>query len=134
MSNWNPEGPDLIVTQAMDATVQWWVTDHRGDAVPFEDPAKFAARDGTGQLLVELASGDDPLTGTVLTSPVSGVVQVVFPRSVTVNWTPGRYSYELWATIIDADAATVFPEGQQVPVQSGVLTVRRRTAHMEATP
>ena len=134
MSNWDPEGPDLIVVQAMDFTAQWWITDHRGDAVPFENPAKLAARDATGQLLVELVSGDDPATGTVLTSPVSGVIQVVAPRTITVNWTPGRYSYELWATIIDADAASVFPNGQQVPVQSGVLNVIRRTAHMEGTP
>lgn len=132
MSRYTIEPQDIVLTQAMDYTAQFWVTDHRGDAVPFENPAKMTVRDRTGQILIEVGSGDDPAQGSILTSPLSGVVQVVFPRAVTVEFDVGRYSYDVWATIIDSEASSVFPNGQQVPVASGTLVVTRRVTQMES--
>lgn len=124
---------NITVKQGQDAAFQVWVTDNRNESVPFTIPAKMTVKDKVGQIVLE-TTDESTAAGTeamVLTSPVNGLVQVTIPRAVTVDIPPGTYIYDVWATIVDIETAAMFPDGQQVPVISGRLTVTARTTVME---
>lgn len=124
---------NLILKRGQDAAFQVWVTDNRNEAVPFTIPARMTVKDKVGQVVFETT--DDPsAAGTeamLLTSPTNGLIQVSIPRSVLAMIPPGTYLYDVWATIVDAETVSVFPDGQQVPVVSGRLTVTARQTVME---
>lgn len=139
MSRYTINETDLVCTVGMDFTFQLWVTDHRGEALRMDRPAKMTVRDNLGQILFETDSGEDAdgndvLTDAlVLTSPENGVMQVTIPRSMTKHWSPNSAcTWDAWATINDGGATTFFPEGQQIPVARGRFIIRGRTTIMEA--
>lgn len=144
MSRWTLQEQDLIITIGMDYAVQFWLTDHRGESIPVERPARMTVKDSLGQVLFDaetidsdgtsLPPGLDPLTEAYLvTSPVNGMVQLTLPRGLTQLWAPGtRFSYDLWATVYDGGAGGAFPTGQQLPVARGRFILQSRVTQMEA--
>ena len=143
MSRYTLTEKDLIVTIGMDFAVQWWLVDHRGESIPLERPARLTAKDHLGQVLFDAESvenPDDP-AGEIdvlndpwlVVSPVNGMVQLVLPRNLTQQWSPGApLTYDLWATLRDGGAGGAFPNGQQLPVARGRVVLQTRITQMEA--
>jgi hypothetical protein len=133
MSRYTLQERDLICTVGQDCAWQFWATDHRGEPIPMTFPAKLSVVDGLGQQLFETETEDpDPLADAMLTvSPENGVVQLTVPRGLSADWFPGSLTYDLWATVIDDEAATYFPNGQQMPISKGRFIIQRRTTELE---
>lgn len=133
MTGYVDDSKNLMATQGQDYAFQVWTTDHRGEAVPYTIPAKMTVKDKVGQIAFETTDDSSAAStdAVILTSPVNGLVQVTVPKAILQELSPGTYVYDIWATVIDTDTASVFPEGQTVPVQSGRFTVRSRTTVME---
>lgn len=131
---------DLSITIGMDFACQWWLTDHRGRALPVDRPARITVVDNLSQQLFDCETmgeadpeGHDPLLEPLLmASPVNGMLQLSLPRGLTAQWDPGRLSYDIWATVFDDDVLGLFPAGQQLPVARGQFYVRPRITQMEA--
>lgn len=142
MSRYTLQGQDVVVTIGMDFAIQWWLTDHRGESVPVERPARLMVKDALGQVLLDAeatGNGDDPGGGIdpmtdawLVTSPVNGMLQLTIPRAVTSQWVPNRLEYDLWATVYDGESGGAFPSGQQLPVARGRFLVQQRITQMEA--
>lgn len=131
---------DLAITIGMDFACQWWLTDHRGRPLPVERPARMTVVDSLGQQLFDAEASDDapnppldPLIDPLLmAAPVNGMLQLSLPRALTAQWSPGRLSYDIWATVYDDDVLGLFPNGQQLPVARGQFYIRPRITQMEA--
>jgi hypothetical protein len=133
MSRYTVSERDLICTVGMDYACQFWATDHRGEPLPMTIPCKLSVVDALGQQLFETeAENPDPLADAVLTAaPENGVLQLTIPRAMSADWFPGSLTYDVWATIIDDEAATYFPNGQQMPISKGRFIIVRRTTELE---
>lgn len=133
MSRYTLTELDLVCTVGMDYTFQVWCVDHRGEPLPFTYPCKMTVKDTLGQTLFETeTTNPDTLTDASITpSAENGVIQVSLPRALTSLWFPTTCSYDLWATVVDDESSSSFPNGQQLPVCRGRFVITRRTTEME---
>ena len=133
MSRYTLAESDLVVTIGMDFACQFWATDHRAEPLPMTSPCKLTVKDSLGQTLFETEwENPDPLANAMLTaSPENGVLQLTIPRALSADWSAGILYYDVWATVIDGEAAAYFPNGQQLPIAKGRFHIRKRTTELE---
>lgn len=97
---------NLEITIGEDWTIQIESVDAYDRPKPIRAPGRMDIKQGS-QLLHSLVTDldADPLTipGMVISSEVA-VIQLHIPRSVSSEFQPGAYRYDLWVTVDDEGA------------------------------
>lgn len=112
-----------------DASWQIFWTDEYGDPVPIADPVLADVKDANGQIALRFATTNDPTTQAyVAVGGPNGFFQLTAPAELTRLLAPGRYAFDLFASV--ADSSTFVRQLRQVV--SGWLLAKARVTQIEA--
>jgi len=119
---------EIVVGEDFAAQIFW--TSEYGDPIPVSDPALMDVKDANGQIAMRFSSTADPATQPRLdVAGYVGFFQITAPRAVTQTLVPGRYKFDLFASV--SDSGTPFNRQMQ-QVVSGYVLALPRTTIMEA--
>lgn len=120
---------EITMVQAEDFAVQIFWTDDYNDPIPISDPVLMDVKDGNGQIAMRfLGSGDETTGPRAYINGPAGFIQLTAPKATTAKLRPGRYLFDLWASV--ADSAAPF-DRQAQQVVSGFLLVESRVSKTE---
>lgn len=119
---------EIVVGEDFAAQIFW--TSEYGDPIPVSDPLLMDVKDANGQIALRFSSVTDPLT-TPAIAPAGyvGFFQLTAPAHVTRTLVPGKYLFDLFATV--ADSSNPFPNQLQ-QVVSGFVTALPRVTIIES--
>jgi hypothetical protein len=126
------EKVQLELTVGEDAAWQIFWSDDYGDPVPVADPVLADVKDANGQIVMRfsdnVADTDQPNNPYIAVNGPAGFFQLTAPKSWTALLLPGRYLFDLFATV--ADSAAPFSRQMQ-QVCSGWLVALPRVTRIE---
>lgn len=121
----------IDIWQGEDFSAQIIWTDDFDEPQQLIAPARMDIVDQTNQLLHSLATPETPPPeGTIASITLSeniGMIQLHIPYTVTQNFVPGDYHYDLFVTVSDGGT---YATAQRVPLIYGPVTVNKRTTVM----
>src|SRR5882762_8563029 len=119
---------EVVVGEDFAAQIFW--TSEYGDPIPVSDPLLMDVKDANGQIALRFSSVTDPLTTPVIQAAgYVGFFQLTAPAHTTRTLVPGKYVFDLFATVSDSSAP--FPQ-QLKQVVSGYVVAIGRTTIIEA--
>lgn len=122
----------LECAQGEDAVWQFFWQDEYGEPVPVSNPILMDVKDANGQIAMRFATNADLATQAAIElSSSNGFIQITAPASVTATLVPGRYLWDMFASV--ADSAAPF-QNQLQQVVSGWLVVDSRVTRIEQAP
>jgi hypothetical protein len=115
-----------------DASWQIFWTDEYGDPVPIADPVLADVKDANGQIVMRFSDNvaveDQATQPYIAMNGAIGFFQLTAPKEVTQKLLPGRYLFDLFASV--ADSGGPF-DRQLQQVCNGWLVVGPRVTQME---
>ena len=118
---------DLVIDQGADWAVQLYWTDQY--SVPFQiaPPIRMQVRDDLGQIVLERKFDPDLAGGleqSILYNASTGLIQVQVTSAESKNLKVGFYSYDLFASYLDA--ATQTPTQRSAKLITGKFIIEGR--------
>lgn len=115
-----------------DFACQLFWTDEYSEPVPITDPVLADVKDANGQIAIRFATTSDPATQAyVSVGGPNGFLQLTCPKEITRLLIPGRYVFDLFATV--ADATGPFDRQLQQVVSGWVIASPRVTQIEQAS-
>lgn len=97
---------ELHTTVGEDYSCQMFWTDDYGEPYPITDPVLLDVRDANHQIALRFATTNDPASAPVATyNGPNGFFQFTAPSACTILLQPGRYVFDLFATVVTDDPA-----------------------------
>ena len=120
--------PELELVIGEDASWQIFWTDEYGEPVPIADPVLCDVKDANGQIALRFATTTDPETQAyIAVGGPNGFMQLSAPSELTRLLAPGRYVFDLFASVADS---TTF-QRQLRRVFGGFLIAIHRVTRIE---
>lgn len=114
---------EITVDCGADFVAQIFYTGEDSEPIGIQAPCRMDVKDMGGHTAMTLQTGvaaeDIPNQPTILIDGGQGFFQISIPRVLTANLTPGRYMFDLFATLRDPGPFT----SQVVKVTSGWMQV-----------
>lgn len=114
---------EFTIDSGADFVAQIFYVGDDNEPVGIQAPARMDVKDQGGHAVMTLQTGVDaddvPHQPAILIDGSQGFFQISIPREITTNLIPGRYVYDLFATLTDPGPFT----SQVVKITSGWLQV-----------
>lgn len=123
--------PELELVIGEDASWQLFWTDEYGEPVPISDPVLCDVKDANGQIALRFATTTDPETQAyIAVGGPNGFMQLTAPAELTRLLAPGRYVFDLFASVADS---TTFPRQLRRVIGGYLIAVARVTRIEDAS-
>jgi hypothetical protein len=123
---------DILVIemdQGEDFVGQLFWSSEYNQPIPVTDPVLMDVKDSNGQIAMRFSDTTDPTTDPhIEISGYVGYFQISCPASFTRLLVPGRYAFDLFASV--ANSAPPFA-AQLKKVVDGFVDISARTSHVE---